>query len=61
MQHISAVAGGIKIKGRPVRFDDFMPKDPKKKHDSHDEELAHARASAALIRSEAAKKRESKK
>jgi hypothetical protein len=31
MQHITAVAGGVKIKGRSPRFDDFMVVDRKEK------------------------------
>jgi hypothetical protein len=45
MQHITAVAGGVKIKGRAPRFEDFMTMETKKKVNP---ELSEARLKIAL-------------
>ena len=45
VQHITAVSGGVKIKGRAPRFEDFMPTVEKKKVDPV---LSEARLKIAL-------------
>ena len=55
MQHITAVAGGVKIKGRTPKFEDFMQVDKKKKVNP---ELAEARLKTAFMALAAQSKKE---
>jgi len=46
IQHITAISGGVKIRGRQPRFDDFMVAEKKKESNP---KLSEAKLKAALM------------